>query len=306
MSIADLSHEHEPVGGLFDQPSTPEAWLQYALSPDQIDAFNSDGYLSGIRILSDAQVDALNEELSEIAQPDHPGNDLYYEFHSNEAVDPTKVLFHALGAWRIGRAFHDVLWAPAFRMAAYQLLGRPMRLFHDQLFCKPAGHGGVVAWHQDYSYWTWTTPMAHLSCWIGLDDATPDNGCLYFVPGSHRWGQLPITGLAGDMEAVRSVLSDQQQACFDRRVANVLKRGEASFHHPLMMHGSYENRSDRPRRAIVLNALADGVRSNARAFEDPKGFQIPPQDEPMAGRFYPLLFDPERELGDLAAEVPTA
>ena len=75
-----------------------------------------------------------------------------------------------------------------------------MRFWHDQLFCKPAQHGGVVAWHQDYSYWTRTKPMAHLTCWIGLDDATKDNGCLQYLPGSHRWSLLPITGLAGDME----------------------------------------------------------------------------------------------------------
>ncbi len=306
MSITDLSREHAPVSELFQQPASPDAWEPFILSRDQIDHFKEHGYLSGIRILSEAQIDALTKELAEISQPDHPGNGLYYEFHNNEAVDPSKVLFHALGAWRIGRAFHDILWAPAFRMAAYQLLGRRFRLFHDQLFCKPASHGGVVAWHQDYSYWTWTTPMAHLSCWIGLDDATPDNGCLYFVPQSHRWGQLPVTGLTGDMEAVRSVLSDEQQACFDRRVPNVLKKGEASFHHPLTMHGSYENRSNCPRRAIVLNALTDGVVSNARAFPDPKGFPIPPQDAPMEGQFYPVLFDPERELGRLAAEIPKA
>jgi hypothetical protein len=76
-------------------------------------------------------------------------------------------LFHALGAWRIAPGFHDLLWNPAFVMPAAQLLDGPVRFWHDQLFCKPAQHGGVVAWHQDYSYWTRTQPMAHLSCWIG-------------------------------------------------------------------------------------------------------------------------------------------
>lgn len=56
------------------------------------------------------------------------------------------------------------------------LLEGPVRFWHDQLFCKPPLHGGRVAWHQDYSYWTRTQPMAHLSCWIGLDDSTHDNG----------------------------------------------------------------------------------------------------------------------------------
>ena len=58
-------------------------------------------------------------------------------------------------------------------MVASQLLGdRGVRFWHDQLFCKPARHGGIVAWHQDYSYWTRTQPLAHLTCWIGLDEAT--------------------------------------------------------------------------------------------------------------------------------------
>lgn len=301
----DLARFHEPVSDLFDQPKRPEDWAPYMLSAEQISFYEENGYLAGIRILDDDQVDALNGELAELVKPDHPLNHLFYEYHSNEAVDPSRVLFHALGAWRIGRAFHDILWAPAFRMAAFQLLGRPLRQFHDQLFCKPANHGGVVAWHQDYSYWTWTTPMAHLSCWIGLDDASTENGCLWYVPGSQRWGLLPITGLTGDMDAVRAVLDDEQIKAFEARVPNELKRGEASFHHPLMMHGSYANDSARQRRATVVNVLADGLRSNVdNAQVLDSGFHVPPQGKPMAGTYYPLLFDGERELGPSVADVP--
>jgi phytanoyl-CoA dioxygenase PhyH len=81
-------------------------------------------------------------------------------------TDPARVLFHALGAWRISSAFHDLLWNAAFLIPARQLLAGPVRFWHDQIFSKPAHHGGVVVWHQDYSYWTRTTPVAHLSCWI--------------------------------------------------------------------------------------------------------------------------------------------
>ena len=126
-------------------------------------------------------------------------------------------MFHALGAWRIAPAFHDILWNPAFTVPASQLLGGAVRFWHDQLFCKPPRHGGVVAWHQDYSYWTRTTPMAHLTCFIALDDTDLENGCLHHVPGTHRWPLLPITGLAGDMEAIQTVLNDEQKAAVPAR-----------------------------------------------------------------------------------------
>jgi ectoine hydroxylase-related dioxygenase (phytanoyl-CoA dioxygenase family) len=283
----DLSRYHHPISSLFGAPGTaPE---RYRLTNDQIEFFHTNGYLAGIRLLNDEQIEALREELAGLIDPSHPANDLFYEFHTNESRDPSKVLFHALGAWRIAPGFHDLLWNPAFLVPASQLVGGAVRFWHDQLFCKPAHYGGVVAWHQDYSYWTRTRPMAHLSCWIGLDDSTRENGCVHYVPGSHKWELLPITGLANDMHAIESVLSEKQKSQF-KPVPIELKQGECSFHHPLMIHGSYENRSNRPRRGAVINVFRDGVRS---ASSDPllKGVPPIPAGERIDGQFFPLLFD---------------
>jgi ectoine hydroxylase-related dioxygenase (phytanoyl-CoA dioxygenase family) len=283
--VEDLSARHGPVGKLL--PPGPADHDRYRLSDEQVRFFHDNGYLSGVRVLSDEQVEQLRGELQELFDPAHPGNELFHEYHSNESPDPSRVLFHALGAWRIQPGFHDLLWSPAFTVPASQLLDGGVRFWHDQLFCKPAQHGGVVAWHQDYSYWTRTRPMAHLTCWIALDDATRDNGCLQYVPGSHRWELLPVTGLAGDMDAIQSVLSEEQKRQF-RPVAVELKKGYASFHHPLMVHGSYANSTDRPRRATVINVFRDGTRS---ASDTPllKGVPPIPKGEPMGGRFFPLL-----------------
>ncbi len=277
------------LSDLFSYPQSPEAWEAYQLSDEQLDFFREEGYLANVRLLSDEQVDALNEELNAITDPQHPGNHLFYEFHSNESADPNAVLFHSLGHWRITPGFHDVLWNPAFVMAASQLLGNAaVRFWHDQLFCKPARHGGVVAWHQDYSYWTRTTPMQHLTCWTGLDDASTDNGCIHYVPGSHRWGLLDKPELAGDMEGVMNYLTDEQKALF-QPVPIEMKRGHATFHHPLTVHGSYENRSPRPRRAFVLNVFADGTRSLS---DEPllRGVPPVPAGQALDGQFFPLLF----------------
>lgn len=289
-SVKDLSDYHHMVSGMFKIPQSKESWEPYRLTDDQVGFFHQHGYLHNVKLLEEWQVDVLNRELAGIADPAHPGHDLFYEFHSNESTDPNAVLFHSLGHWRISEGFHDVLWNPAFVMAASQLLGgKSVRFWHDQLFCKPARHGGVVAWHQDYSYWTRTSPMQHLTCWVGLDDATAENGCLHYIPKSHNWGLLDKPELAGDMEGLMDYLTEEQKAAF-QPVAVEMKKGHGSFHHPLMVHGSYENKSERSRRAFVLNVFADGTISNTN---EPllNGVPAIPPGQRMKGRFFPLLYE---------------
>lgn len=293
-TVSDLSKFHELVSDIFRWPGSAAEWEQYRLSKEQVDFYNEYGYVSNIKLLDEWQIDELNTELAQIVDPDHPGNSLFYQFASNESADVNTVLFHALGAWRITNGFHDILWNPAFVMAASQLLGnKAVRFWHDQLFCKPALHGGVVAWHQDYSYWTRTAPLQHLTCWVGLDDATTENGCLYYVPYSQHWGLLDKPELAGDMEGLKDYLTEEQKASF-KPIPIELKKGHASFHHPLMVHGSYANKSERSRRAFVLNVFADGTLSNSDDELLPTTPGIP-KGQKMEGQFYPLLFDPAAE-----------
>ena len=288
--IEDLSLYHTPVSDLFPKPITREEWESYRLSDEQVEFYREHGYLAGIRILTDEQIDALRQELAALVDPAHPGHELFYEFNANESADADQILFHALGAWRITPGLHDLLWHPAFVVAAAQLLDGPVRFWHDQIFYKPAHHGGVVIWHQDYSYWTRTTPVAHISCWIGLDDSTRENGCVHYVPRSHRWSLLPRKSFANEMDTILEWLTPEQRAEF-KPVAIELKAGECSFHHPFMVHGSYANRTARPRRAVVINAFRDGVVS---ASDTPllEGVPTIPNGRKINGQFFPLLFDP--------------
>ncbi len=293
MTARDLSLVHQLASDLFQWPSSKADWERYKLSDEQVEFFKKNGYVAGVRMLDDAQINFLRNELAEIADVNHPGHKFYYEFHSNESSDPSTILFHALGAWRIGPGFHDVLWNPRFLVAASQLLGNaPVRFWHDQLFWKPARKGGVVAWHQDYSYWTRTKPVAHLTCWCGLDDATKENGCLQYIAGSHKWGLLPKPALAGDLDGIRSFLNEEQIKQFDHPQYAEVKAGEAIFHHSLTLHGSGENKSDKPRRAFVINVFADGVTSDSN---EPmlEGVPVVEKGKKMEGQFFPLLYNPQ-------------
>jgi hypothetical protein len=291
--VQDLSKVHHLIGDVFRWPATAAGWEEYKLPAGQLDYFKENGFVAGIPLLDKRQIEIIRNELATVANPKHPGHSLFYEFHSNESTDPSTILFHALGAWRITPGLHDVIWNPRFLMAASQLLdNRPVRFWHDQIFWKPPKQGGVVAWHQDYSYWTRTKPVAHLTCWCALDDATSENGCLQYIPGSHRWGLLPKPVIAGKLEGIKDFLTKEQQQKFENPVYARVKAGEAVFHHSLTLHGSGANTSSRPRRAFVINVFTDGVISDS---DDPllDGVPVIKKGEKMGGRFFPLLFDPE-------------
>lgn len=291
MQVKDLSEFHEQVANLFPWPEKVEDWDQYRLSKDQVNFFHENGYLPDIKLLNEDQLEILRNELFQLVDPSLHDNSLFYEYNSNESTDPQAILFHALGEWRITKGLHDVLWNPAFVMAASQLLGdKPVRFWHDQIFYKPAKKGGVVAWHQDYSYWTRTKPVAHITCWCALDDATEENGCLQYIPCSHKWGLLPKPNIAGDLHGIREFLTEEQQKQFDNAQLAPVKAGEGIFHHSLTLHGSGENKSTRPRRAFVINAFADGVISDSN---EPllQGVPAIPKGHKMEGQFFPLLFN---------------
>src|SRR6185369_16106139 len=118
--IEDLSLHHTPVSDLFPKPITREEWKSYRLSDEQVEFYRERGYLAGVRILTDEQIDALRQDLAALVDPSHPGHHLFYEFNANESADPDRILFHALGAWRITPGLHDLLWNPAFVVAASQ------------------------------------------------------------------------------------------------------------------------------------------------------------------------------------------
>ena len=263
MKIKDLSTCHYPVSDLFRRPENMEEWERFKISEEQIEFFNTNGYLSGIQLLNENQIKVLRKELDALSDVNHPGHNLFYEFHSNESADPNTVIFHALGHWRISSGFHDVLWSPKFCMAARQLLKGAVRFWHDQIFSKPAYHGGVVAWHQDYSYWTRTIEMNHLTCWVALDDTHAENGCLQYIPGSHKWGLLDKPNLTGEMDGLKQYMSEDQILALNYSIPIEVKAGQCSFHHPLMVHGSFANYSPKPRRAFVINVFKDGVISNS-------------------------------------------
>ena len=116
------------------------------------------------------------------------------------------------------------------------------------------------------------------------------------VARGNRDGVRNALIIAGELEGIRDFLTSEQKKKFDHPQYAEVKAGEAIFHHSLTLHGSGENKSDKPRRAFVINAFADGVISDSN---EPllEGVPVVQKGEKMQGQFFPLLFDPSHQLG---------
>ena len=90
MNTRDLSLHHKPIGDLLRSANAELA--RFSLTKEQLAFFHEHGYLSGIRIVDDRQVETLREELAQLTDPAHEGNELFYEYHSNESGNPDGAL----------------------------------------------------------------------------------------------------------------------------------------------------------------------------------------------------------------------
>ena len=136
------------------------------------------------------------------------------------------------------------------------LLGLDIQLQHSKLATKPATPGtGAFGWHQDLPFYPHTNTSL-LSVFIYLDDATPANGCMSMVSGSHRLGPLSHLDDAGTFTGV--CRESQHWTDHPERVMRVAPRaGAISIHHCLTLHGSPPNLSGPPRRGVVFSYRAD-------------------------------------------------
>jgi ectoine hydroxylase-related dioxygenase (phytanoyl-CoA dioxygenase family) len=276
---------------LFPRLRSRAAASALMLGSEQLRSFEENGFLAGVQVLEGASLEAVREAVERLRRGDSPHIERLYETDEEYTKDPERSTFHCLGGWRVEPVLHDLVYHPAVTVRAAQLLGLDrLRLWHDQLFCKPPRHPGVVAWHQDFSYWTRTLPMRHVTVNIVLDDTTTENGCLHYVPGSHRWPLLAPVSFGQDMEAFRDFLPVELRYRF-RPTPVPLAAGQASFHHPLTVHGSYENRSEGPRRAAVVNYMAPDTRSAEGRLPLLAGTPVVARGEVVEGEHFPIVLD---------------
>lgn len=150
-------------------------------------------------------------------------------------------------------AFLSLAREPAILDMVEQLMGADIILWGGHLFCKPAGDGLEVPWHQDGHYWP-IRPLATVTVWVALDDSTVENGCLRVIPGSHAdQRHYEHERMDGDLALDRGLTPGS----FDPESARdvVLRAGQMSMHDVYLLHGSNRNRSPHRRAGIALRYM---------------------------------------------------
>jgi len=141
---------------------------------------------------------------------------------------------------------------PAIYDVLAEFFGSGVQIFSDTIFMKPARHGIAAAPHQDTAFWPKLRPNA-INFWMAIDPATIENGCLYILPGSHRYD------LPHQSDPVMRWYLAEDQADFSGQVPVELSPGSAIFFDSGLIHRSYPNHSDKSRRSMTAIYVAENV-----------------------------------------------
>jgi ectoine hydroxylase-related dioxygenase (phytanoyl-CoA dioxygenase family) len=257
------------------------------LTPNQIEQFRRDGFLRGGKVLSDQAIAELQAEVLRVIEDRDKGGRQPVMCH-NFARDKTRPVWQIVNIWEASSAFHNIIANPTVVEEVAQLTdAETLRLWHDQIQYKVAESGGVNMWHQDAPYWPILTPMTQVTAWIALDDVDEENGCMRMVPGSHLWGnQIEFIHTLKDFGGMPAEFDGHPLEVRSCPVA----KGEVHYHHSLTWHGSGENLSARPRRAIALHYMAQDTRYVAAGNHVMKQFAAVADGEELQGEHFPVVY----------------
>ena len=154
-------------------------------------------------------------------------------------------------------------YEPAFREFAddseildmiAQVIGPDIALWNMSFFAKPAHGGKRTPWHQDGEYWP-IRPLATCTVWLAVDAATPENGCLKFIRGSHKDQRLKAHNRTDATDVTLNQELDPSIYDEAEAVDLVLEPGQISLHDVYLLHGSEANHSDKPRRGMTMRFM---------------------------------------------------
>jgi phytanoyl-CoA hydroxylase len=239
--------------------------MKTKLTQDQIQSFQENGFLLVEDFLNSDELaywrKAVTESIeqrngrkfansdSKVAEDDGINKDSDYY---------VKVFDQMLNLWQTNEDMKKIMLDESIGKMVADLAGWDgTRIWHDQALIKRPW-ANPTSWHLDTPFWSFSDRRA-LSIWVALDDATFENGCLYFIPGSYHTTTFENPGIGKNMDAVFDFYPQFIQS---KSVAVPMKAGSCSFHNGLTIHGAGANMTNGFRRAMTCAYMPDGATFN--------------------------------------------
>jgi len=231
------------------------------LSESQISFYKENGYLikedflnpDELKTWREAVAEAIGErngqkmpgKLSKIGEDDGINKDA--EYYNN-------VFDQVLNLWQTNDKVKQLMLDERIGKMLSRLSGADgIRIWHDQALIKNPW-ANPTSWHLDTPFWSFSDKRA-LSIWVALDDATLENGCLFFIPGSYRETAFENPGIGRNMDTIFNFYPQFKRS---KSVAAPMKAGSCSFHNGLTIHGAHANMTPGLRRAMTCAYMPDG------------------------------------------------
>jgi phytanoyl-CoA hydroxylase len=242
--------------------------MKYEINQEQIAYYQENGFVVIEDFLSPEEVEhwrtTVMHAVKERAGLKMPGKEVKVGEDDGINEDESyfgKVFDQLLNLWQTDEGVKELMCDERIGKMAAQLAGVDgIRIWHDQaLFKRPWAN--PTSWHLDTPFWSFSDRKA-LSIWIALDDATYENGCLYFIPGSYRETEFENKGIGKNMDSIFEVYPQFVKV---NSVAAPMKAGSCSFHNGLTIHGAGANMTSGYRRAMTCAYMPDNNIFNGQA-----------------------------------------
>lgn len=226
--------------------------MKSQLTPEQIASYRENGFLAIPDFLTPSELEtwrqvtqeAVEQRLNSDQVRRRGGSDDYYAQVFTQCVrlaDTHHGMRELIYDQRIGR------------MCATLAGIDGIRIWHDQaLFKMPFGN--PTAYHLDNPYWSFHSRDA-ISIWIALDDATVENGCMWYIPGTHKTARFDNADIGQNLGALFKVYPEWREIA---PVPVPLRAGSCALHNGLTAHGAGANMTNGSRRAMTCAYMPDG------------------------------------------------
>lgn len=241
--------------------------MNTTLTQQQIDQYQRDGALIYRNLLSEAEVDSLLGDISKavremgdsrVARNADFGKD---QEKSAESEYYAEVFVQKLNLWRINDAVKRLFLGPELGEMLCKLSGADgMRVWHDQTLQKMPW-ANPTAWHLDNPFWSFYSRDS-ISIWIALDHATVENGCMYYIPGTHKTAEFERNvGIGANIGKLFKAYPEWAEM---QPIVGTMKRGDCGFHNGLTAHGAGANMTPGYRRAMTCAYMPEGSTFNGK------------------------------------------